>query len=173
VSIDDRLRAASRALKDSSVAQIDAASQLRDIGRHTGRRVAHGRTTSLPDEPQGLPEPLAPFLPPVAQPSRTTQRLSLAVNLLLVVALGIVLVRAAGSRQEAVSSASIPVASTVVATTPKVQIKTRVPEACLDAAELADIIISRLNRNIRDNRLALALRDYTIARQACRRAASP
>jgi hypothetical protein len=48
-----------------------------------------------------------------------------------------------------------------------------VPEACVDAAQLADEVISRLNRNDRDNRLALALRDYTIASQACRREASP
>jgi hypothetical protein len=48
----------------------------------------------------------------------------------------------------------------------------QVPEACLDAAELADEVISRLNRNDRDNRLALALRDYSIASQACRREAS-
>jgi hypothetical protein len=48
-----------------------------------------------------------------------------------------------------------------------------VPEECVEAAELADEVISRLNRNDRDNRLALALRDYTIASQACRREASP
>jgi hypothetical protein len=48
-----------------------------------------------------------------------------------------------------------------------------VPEECVDAAELADEVISRLNRNDRDNSLALALRDYTIASQACRREASP
>jgi hypothetical protein len=48
-----------------------------------------------------------------------------------------------------------------------------VPEACVEAAELADEVISRLNRNDRDNSLALALRDYTIASQACRREASP
>jgi hypothetical protein len=47
-----------------------------------------------------------------------------------------------------------------------------VPEECVDAAELADEVISRLNRNIRDNRLALVLRDYTIASQACREEAS-
>jgi hypothetical protein len=34
-------------------------------------------------------------------------------------------------------------------------------------------VISRLNRNVRDERLFLALRDYTIASQACRRASSP
>jgi hypothetical protein len=45
--------------------------------------------------------------------------------------------------------------------------------ACLDASELADEVISRLNRNEPDSRLAVAVRDYTIASQACRRAASP
>ena len=43
----------------------------------------------------------------------------------------------------------------------------------MEAAELADEVISGLNRNNRNNRLALALRDYTIASQACRREASP
>jgi hypothetical protein len=43
----------------------------------------------------------------------------------------------------------------------------------VESAELADEVISRLNRNVRDERLFLALRDYTIASQACRREASP
>jgi hypothetical protein len=51
--------------------------------------------------------------------------------------------------------------------------KTSVPEACLDTAEHGDEVIARLNRNQRDNRLFLALRDYTIASQACRKEASP
>jgi len=42
-----------------------------------------------------------------------------------------------------------------------------------DRIKLADEVISRLNRNKRDSRLAVALRDYTIASQACRRAVSP
>jgi hypothetical protein len=48
-----------------------------------------------------------------------------------------------------------------------------VPEECVDAAELADEIISKLNRNQRDNALALALRDWSVANQACRREAQP
>jgi hypothetical protein len=47
-----------------------------------------------------------------------------------------------------------------------------VPEECVDTAELADEIISRLNRNQRDNTLALDLTDYSVASQACRREAS-
>jgi hypothetical protein len=56
--------------------------------------------------------------------------------------------------------------------TPPPKPKTSVPESCVTAAELADEVISRLDRNIRDQRLFLALRDYTIASQACRREAS-
>ena len=63
MNIDDRLRAASKALKDSSVAQVDAASQLREIVRRTGQPVAHGRSAVLLDKPRELPGSLAPSLP--------------------------------------------------------------------------------------------------------------
>jgi hypothetical protein len=178
VNIDDRLRAASKALKDSSVAQVDAATPLREIVLHTGQPVGHGHTTVLrdpPDRPQEPSMPLAPSPPSAVPWRRRPQRLALAVNLLLVLALGIVIGITATHRQDAASTAStipIPPASTVV-TRPLLQTRSEVPEACLDAAELADEVIARLNRNQRDSRLALALRDYTIARQNCRRAASP
>jgi len=48
-----------------------------------------------------------------------------------------------------------------------------VPPACLETARRADEVISLLNRNIRTRRLAEALKDYTIASQACRKEASP
>jgi hypothetical protein len=54
-----------------------------------------------------------------------------------------------------------------------IRTKTSVPDQCIETAELADDVIARLNRNQRDNRLFLALRDYTIASQACRKEASP
>jgi uncharacterized protein involved in exopolysaccharide biosynthesis len=64
MNIDDRLRAASKALKESSVAQVDAASRLREIVRRTGQPVAHGRTAVLRDEPQESPRFLASSLSP-------------------------------------------------------------------------------------------------------------
>jgi uncharacterized protein involved in exopolysaccharide biosynthesis len=64
MNIDDRLRAASQALKESSVAQVDAASRLREIVRRTGQPVAHGRAAVLLDEPQESPGSLASSLPP-------------------------------------------------------------------------------------------------------------
>jgi hypothetical protein len=180
VNIDERLRAASRALRDSSVAQVDAASRLREIVRRGDQLVAHGPTTILPDppgQPQEPPMPLAPSPPSAARWPRRSQRLALAVNLLLVLALGIVIGIAATHRQDVVSTAPTTAAPVVTPSPapPETVIRTRtsVPEACLDTAELGDEIIARLNRNQRDNRLALALRDYTIASQACRKSASP
>jgi hypothetical protein len=99
--------------------------------------------------------------------------LAIVVNLLLVVlvlAVGIAVGRATTPGQEVASIAPAPVSSTVVS---QLSFQTRVPEACLDTAELGDEIIARLNRNERDARLFLALRDYTIASQSCRRAATP
>jgi hypothetical protein len=178
MTIDDRLRAASKALNESSVAQVDAASRLREIVRRTRQPVAHGRTAVLLDEPQESPTPLAGSLPLAAQPRRTPQRLALAVNLLLVLALGILVGITATNVQGADRTGSTQptnpaatAAASTVATAPKIQIQ--VPQACLDAQELADEVISRLDRNDRDQRLFSAMRDYTIASQACRRAASP
>jgi hypothetical protein len=170
VNIDDRLRAASRALRDASAAQVDAAGRLPEIIRPARQPVAHGRAPALPEQPPEPPGPPPSLLPP-ARPRRTPQRLALVVNLLLVLGLGIVLGVAATDRQDANGSAPVPATSTVAATRPAIQAK--VPDTCVDSVELADEVISRLNRNIRDNRLAEMLRDYTIASQACRRAASP
>ena len=178
MNIDERLRAASRALGESSVAQVDAASRLREIVRHSDRLVAHGRATSLRDEPKKPPAPMGLSVPPATRPSRRTQQLAIVVNLLLVVlvlAVGIVLGRVTTSEREAASTTPTLAQAVVPPAPPETVLRTRtsVPEACLDTAELGDEIIARMNRNQRDNRLFLALRDYTIASQACRKEASP
>jgi hypothetical protein len=49
--------------EDYSVAQVDAATRLREIVRRTGQPVAHGHTDVLLDEPQESPRSLAPSLP--------------------------------------------------------------------------------------------------------------
>jgi hypothetical protein len=189
-ALDERLRAAGNALREASAAQVDAAIGLREI-LHGARAVADDQALPLADQPDGLAAPVAPPPgPPARRLLRASQRLALVVNLLLVVALSVVLVRVAGSRREPASANPVPATTTVAspatvpaAPTPPLPLSSvpastlrtisRVPEECLDAAELADEIISRLNRNQRDNRLALALTDYAVASQACRRAASP
>jgi hypothetical protein len=80
-----------------------------------------------------------------------------------------------GSDSPSPSGAATPTsqAPATPTTQPKPRTVVSVPDTCVEAAELADEVISRLTRNIRDNRLAEMLRDYTIASQACRREASP
>jgi hypothetical protein len=63
MNIDDRLRAASQALEDGSVAQVDAASRLREIVLHTDQLVAHARVPVLPDRRTSrCAAPSPPFL---------------------------------------------------------------------------------------------------------------
>jgi uncharacterized protein involved in exopolysaccharide biosynthesis len=80
MNLDDRLRAASKALKESSVAQVDAASRLREIVQHAGQPVAHGRTAVLRDEPQESPRSLAPSFPPSGKVSAAAAGSSVAAT---------------------------------------------------------------------------------------------
>jgi hypothetical protein len=172
MSLDGRLRAAGNALRESSVTQVDAAAGLREI-QHTSLLAAD----DLADPPQ---EPPAATSPPhgsrARRPFRSPQRLALAVNLLLVLVLGGLVVRVATYQRQPASTtpatAPIAVTTTAAPAKPKVVTRVTVPEACLDAAALADEVISRLDRSVRDQRLFVALRDYTVASQACRREAS-
>ena len=170
-NLDGRLRAAGKALRESSITQVDAATGLREI-LHTSRLAGD----DLADPPQEPAAASPPHGSTAARLFRSAQRLALAVNLLLVLVLGVLLVRVATYQREPASTipttASSAAPTTVVASQPKVVTSVTVPEACVDAADLADQVISRLDRNVRDQRLFLALRDYTIASQACRREAS-
>jgi hypothetical protein len=47
------------------------------------------------------------------------------------------------------------------------------PPACLETARRADELMDLFTRNVRDRRLSLALKAYTLASQACRKEASP
>jgi hypothetical protein len=125
--------------------------------------------------------PSTSLLPPAPAPSglQARPRWWWAALVLLFVAgtaFGYILPKGDGGSDSPPSSGATTPTSQAQATPttrPKVRTVVSVPDDCLEAAELADEVISRLNRNNRDNRLALALRDYTIASQACRREASP
>jgi len=170
-NLDGRLRAAGKALRESSVTQVDAATGLREI-LHTSRLAAD----DLADPPQEPAAAAPPHGSTAARLFRSPQRLALAVNLLLVLVLAVLLVRVATYQREPVgatpTTASSAASTTVVASKPKVVTSVKVPVSCVETAELADEVISRLNRNVRDQRLFQALRDYTVASQACRREAS-
>jgi hypothetical protein len=169
MNLDDRLRAAGQALREGSAAQVDATGGLREI-------VLAGRPPAGPAAAPGS----EPAPPPLASPLlRRAQRLALAVNLLLVLALGVALgVVAVGARDVAdrrAASIQRPAATSPLTSAPPATTVTRtvVPQTCLEAAELADEIIAALNRNDRGSRLATAMREYSVANQACREQASP
>ena len=122
----------------------------------------------------------SPALPPPPAVERERPRWQLVAAAALLVLLGSFLgwgIAQAGDDAPPVAApvTTTPVTATEPSTTtpPETVTVPSVPEQCLETAELADEVISRLNRNIRDERLFLALRDYTIASQACRREASP
>jgi hypothetical protein len=167
--LDARLRAAAAALREASGTQVDAAIGLREI-LHTTHALAEP-----PPEPTGATT--APRRSTRSELLRRPQRVALAVNLLLVLVLGALVVRVATFDREPAPTrpitASTATTTTAPAATPKLATTVQVPRACIDATDLADQVISKLDRNDRDARLFSALRDYTIASQACRKAASP
>jgi uncharacterized protein HemX len=167
-ALDHRLYAAGNALREGSATQVDATSALRVILLHSD---------PAPEEPEQQPAPSPPS--PVTTLLRGRQRrLALTVNLLLVLALGVgflVGVQRGKDTSPGTPAPTVQTGTTVpsAARDAVTRTVTSVPEQCAKTVELADEVISRLNRNVRDERLFLALRDYTIASQACRREASP
>lgn len=123
----------------------------------------------------------SPALPPPPAVERERPRWQLVAAAALLVLLGSFFGWGIAQAGDDAPSAAAPTVTTAPATTAEPEPTTTserptvvsVPEQCVETAELADEVISRLNRNIRDERLFLALRDYTIASQACRREASP
>ncbi len=121
----------------------------------------------------------SPALPPPPAVERERPRWQLVAAAALLVLLGTFFgwgIAQAGDDAPPVAApvtTATPATTTEPTTTSEPPTVVSVPEQCVETAELADEVISRLNRNIRDERLFLALRDYTIASQACRREASP
>jgi hypothetical protein len=125
-------------------------------------------------------QPPPPVLPPAPAVERERPRWQLVGAAVLLVLLGTVLgwVLAPDGGDDTPPRAATPTTTAqpvgpTTTTKPQIRTQVSVPEQCVETAELADEVISRLNRNDRDERLFLALRDYTIASQACRREASP
>jgi len=131
----------------------------------------------LDEEPErpSRPRPAAPA-PPVAAPARPRWIWAGALALLFLAgtAFGWILPKDNGGSDTPPATQAPPTTVQAKPSPPSTVIKTvkSVPEECVDTAELADEVIARLNRNQRDNALALDLRDYSVASQACRREAS-
>jgi hypothetical protein len=132
--------------------------------------------TELDDELQPSPRPALPA-PPATAPARPRWIWAGALALLFLAgtAFGRILPKGDGGSEVPPVTQAPPTTVQATPSPPSTVTKTvkSVPEECVDAAELADEVISRLNRGQRNNALALDLRDYSVASQACRREASP
>jgi hypothetical protein len=166
--------------RDEQQRQRQELEEIRRSFAEMGARMGSLFEPAELDEPEPAPSseqralPASPPAPPLLA-GRPRWWWTAALTLLFLVGglFGYLLPRGEGdSPPPSPSTVASPV---VEKATPEtvIRTKTSVPEACLDTAELGDEVIARLNRNQRDNRLFLALRDYTIASQACRKEASP
>ncbi len=129
---------------------------------------AEASKPSKPSEPEpGEPEGQQPDAPAPTRrtPTWVVPAVIALVCLLAGGGLGYLLHRPAAASLE-------PVAPAVITRT-IVRDKPVAPPACLEAARRADETMDMLVRNVRDRRLSLALKAYTVASQACRREASP
>jgi hypothetical protein len=153
--------------------------ELEEIRRSFAEMGARMGSLFEPTELEEHERAAQPALPPPPPVEHRRPRWQLVVAAVLLVLLGTVFGWGLAQGDDAPPQAS-PTTTPTTSTEPRTTATTRVeppvvsvPEQCVETAELADEVISRLNRNVRDERLFLALRDYTIASQACRREASP
>jgi hypothetical protein len=129
-----------------------------------------------PDAPRQSAPPTAPAGPlPLGLQGRPRWWWAAALALLFIAgtAFGWILPKGGGEPEAAPPPQTTPATTLPPKPTAATRVVVSVPEECLEAAQLSDEIISKLTRNERDNRLALEMRDYTVANQACREEASP
>ena len=162
--------------RDEQQRQQQELEEIRRSFAEMGARMGSLFDPAEADEPgRAASPPVLPPAPPVER-RRPSWRLVAAAVVLLLVGTAFGWALSPGDSDSPPPPAGATGTTTVQPTpTAKTVTKTvvSVPEQCVETAELADEVISRLNRNVRDERLFLALRDYTIASQACRREASP
>jgi hypothetical protein len=153
--------------------------EIRRKFQEVGARVGSMFEPATPDDPQ----PPA-LLPPAAPPNRPTRPrwqpvAAAALILLLGIGLGYLLPRSGAGAQPVPTPAptSRPPAGAQAPSTrasqPGPAPKAVVPPACLETARRGDEVVHLLMTNVRDRRLAAALKAYTLASQACREEASP
>jgi hypothetical protein len=148
--------------------------ELEEIRRQfaeVGERMGSAFEPAAPDEDHKRPLALAP---PTARPDEQPARprwqwvAVVAAIFLLGTGLGYTLPRAAAN-DPAPSTARPPVSTQA----PRAPTVASVPKVCLEMARRGDQTVHLFTVNDRSRRLALALKAYTVASQACRSAASP
>jgi hypothetical protein len=154
--------------------------EIRRKFQEVGARVGSMFEPAAPDDPQP-PALLPPAPPPLDQPTRPRWQLVAAMVLILLLGtgLGYLLPRSGAGAQPAPTPAptSRPPSSAQAPSTRAAQpgpaSRPVVPPACLETARRGDEVVHLLMTNVRNRRLAEALKAYTLASQACREEASP
>jgi len=150
--------------------------ELEEIRRkftEVGARLVPAFEPATPTAPAEQEQPRALPAPPPDQPARPRWQWLGAIVLIFVLGtgLGYLLPRSGAGAQPA------PSAPQPSATTPAAPQATTAPPAavpsCLETARRGDEVIHLLVTNVRNRRLAEALKAYTLASQACREEASP
>jgi hypothetical protein len=162
--------------RDEQQRQQQELEEIRRSFAEMGARMGSLFEPAEVDESEGAPPPVLPPAPAVERRPRWQLPGAAVLLLVLGTVLGWALAQTGGDGpppQAATTATTAQPSGPTTTVRPEVRTVVSVPEECVDTAELADEVISRLNRNVRDERLFLALRDYTIASQACRREASP
>jgi hypothetical protein len=167
--------------RDEQLRQQQELEEIRRSFAEMGARMGSMFEPAEPDEPnpaRSSRSPAAPAPSGAGARPRWARAAALVLLFLAGTTFGYILPKGdAGSGSASPPGATTPTSRAQATPTrpPRTAPRTvvSVPEDCVETAELADEVISRLNRNDRDNRLALALRDYTVASQACRREAQP
>jgi hypothetical protein len=164
--------------RDEQLRQQQELEEIRRSFAEMGARMGSMFEPAEPEELEGtrrlaLPAPPgdAPLPPALQGRPRWWWAAALTLLFLAGIAVGFVLPRGGDGGSPSQPPVTVAATRTSPAAAPPPRVS--VPQACLDAAERGDEVIARLTANIRDNRLAAQLRDYTIASQACRREASP
>jgi hypothetical protein len=161
--------------RDERVRQQRELEEIRRSFAEMGARMGSLFEPTDSDEPERSRQPPAPAQP--AAPARPRWWwMGLVLLFAAGTALGWILPRGGDPAPPPPTTPATTRAATAASRppiTPAPKTKVSVPESCVETADLGDEVISRLTRNVRDQRLFLALRDYTIASQACRREASP
>jgi hypothetical protein len=152
--------------------------EIRRKFQEVGARLGSAFEPASPDDdhrPRALPTPA----PPAEQPARPRWQWVAAVALIFALGTGFgyLLTRPgagdppASPPATAAPAAQPPVTTLAQRTPPETRVV--VPPACLETAHLGDEVFALLTSNVRDRRLADAMKAYTLASQACRKEASP
>jgi hypothetical protein len=188
--LGERLRRALEAERPPSVSAAEVRQragaqqqrrELEEIRRHfaeVGRQTGSAFAPTTPEDDR-LAAVARPFTSPLDRPRRPPWQWAVAVVLVFLLGAGFgALLSGVGPNDRPAASAASPPTATAPApaTTQAPQVWTvpSVPQVCLETARTGDQVIAMLTRAKRNpSLLSEALKEYSLASQACRKAASP